>query len=420
MSMMNISRHASRSLPGVTVLRIQGSIDSDTAPAFERELEGLLAHNLFRLLVDLTEVEYISSAGIGIFVGMLQRFREKPGGDIKACGVSRKVMKVFEAIGLHELMDFCPQESSLSEWGGGTAVASPIHHFVLAAPGAEIYSGEAFTLRVESRDASDRPAAEYVGRPVLSASSGMVFPSVLADFHGGVWTGQITLTGAGEIQLTAADGQWQGSLALTVRERADKTQFPLATTCSTCRASITVPGPDIYRCERCDETFTVDAWGHVFTLKSGSTAQRRKSRYKGMELKINADVNYLGIVRQTIKGLCLKEGMDENTTNSVELAIEEILLNLIEHGNDFDPWQILRIKVEFQKQQLKIVIRDYGDPYDITRHKELSLKSSVAKGAKRGVGTFLVNQLMDQVKYVSTPNYNELTMTKRYGTGEPE
>jgi anti-sigma regulatory factor (Ser/Thr protein kinase) len=123
-------------------------------------------------------------------------------------------------------------------------------------------------------------------------------------------------------------------------------------------------------------------------------------------------------IRGIISGLCEKEGMDAVTTNSVALAIEEILLNLIEHGNDFDPWQILKIRMDFQKRQVKIQIRDYGDPYDVTKRKDMSMKSSLVKGLKRGVGTFLVNQLMDKVKYRSMKNYNQLTMIKTYGTAE--
>jgi anti-sigma B factor antagonist len=417
MSSLNISRHASRSVSGVAVLQVKGSIDSDTAPAFEKELEGLLEAKQYRLLVDLTQAEYISSAGIGVFVGMLHTFREHKGGDIKVCSVSKKVMKVFEAIGLSELLDFFPAEADLKTWHAAEAVVEPLDHFVLSVTG-DVFIGEEFTLRVTGVDKAGQAVADYTGRPGLAVSQGLVSPAELAGFAQGVWEGKAKVTASGTVTLSSADGNWRGTLALAVKVRGEKSVFPLTVACSTCQTPITIPSADIYRCEHCDETFTVDEWGHVFTVKPGTLAKRRKSRYKGMEMKINADVNYLGVVRQTLGGLCRKEGMDDLTTQSVELAVEEILLNLIEHGNDFDPWQILRIKMEFQKKQLKLVIRDYGDPYDITKHKQISLKSSVAKGSKRGVGTFLVNQLMDQVKYETTPNYNELTMTKKYG--EPD
>jgi anti-sigma B factor antagonist len=419
-SAIQMSTHPHKSLHTVLVLRVKGSIDSDTAPAFERQLETLLEQKHHRLLVDLSDVEYISSAGIGIFVGMVQRFRALPQGDLKVCRAAKKVMKVFDAIGLSDLLDFFDDEAGLKQWSAAAVVADPMDHFVLHALDAEIYSGEEFTLRVEGRDAKDRIATDYSGRPKLAISQGLIFPGELEGVRAGVWEGRVAVTAVGPVTLTVSDGKWQGTTELRALEKQDKAGFPLTVSCHTCQAAITVKEPDIYRCETCDETFVVDAWGHVFTLKPGSTAKRRKSRYKGMELKINADVNYLSVVRQTIAGLCGKEGMDDTTTNSVAMAIEEILLNLIEHGNDFDPWQILRIRLDFQKKQLKVTIRDYGDPYDVTKHKEISLKSSVAKGSKRGLGTFLVNQLMDEVKYVSEENYNELTMIKRYGAAPEE
>lgn len=419
-SAIQMSTHPHKSLHTVLVLRVKGSIDSDTSPSFERQLEALLDHKYHRVLVDLTEVDYISSAGIGIFVAMIQRFRAHAQGDLKVCGVAKKVMKVFDAIGLSDILDFFENEGALKQWSAAAVVSEPMDHFSLRSLDAEIYSGEEFTLHIEGRDSKDQVASEYVGRPKLAVSQGLVFPGELEGFRAGVWEGRVAITAVGPVTLTVSDGKWQGSADLRALEKQDKARFPLTVSCHTCQAAITVKEPDIYRCEACDETFVVDAWGHVFMLKPGSTAKRRKSRYKGMELKINADVNYLSVVRQTIAGLCAKEGMDDTMTNSVAMAIEEILLNLIEHGNDFDPWQVLRLRLDFQKKQLKVTIRDYGDPFDVTKHKEISLKSSVAKGSKRGLGTFLVNQLMDQVKYESTATYNELTMTKRYGTAPEE
>jgi anti-sigma regulatory factor (Ser/Thr protein kinase) len=297
-------------------------------------------------------------------------------------------------------------------------VVEELDHFQISSLTPEIYSGEESGLRVAALDSGQNPFKDFKGKLSLAASNGLVFPSDISGFKDGVWEGKIAVTGSGPLTLTVSDGRKTAALDIQVKERAEKAQFPLTIPCRTCQTAVTVQAPDIYRCEECDETFFVDAWGHTFTLKPGSTAKRRKSKYKGMELKINTDVNYLSAIRDMISGLCAKEGMDPVTTNSVALAIEEILLNLMEHGNDFDPWQILKVRMDFQKRQVKIQIRDYGDPYDVTQHKDLSIKSSVVKGLKRGVGTFLVNQLMDQVKYESTKSYNQLTMIKHYGTPE--
>ena len=417
---ITMSQHESKHLPGVVVLRVKGSIDSDTAPRFEKQLDELLQAKQYRLLVDLKDVDYISSAGIGVFVGMLQAFRDHRGGDLKAMRASKKIMKIFASIGMDDMIDFYPEEADLKKWSSGEKVEEPLDHFEISAPEGDIYSGEAFSLRIKAKDASGGTVTDYRNTLKLSVPDGLVIPGEVSGFDRGQWEGEVAVTASGTVTLKLSDGHTEGTFDLDIKEREGKAEFPLTVQCSTCDASITVTEPDVYRCEECDETFYVDAWGHTFTLKAGSTAKRRKSRYKGVEMKINTDVNYMSVIRTVISGLCRQEGMEEVTANAVVLAIEEIVLNIIEHGNDFDPWQIMRLKVEFQKKQIKIQIRDYGDPFDVTKQKNMSIKSSVVKGSRRGVGGFLVNQLMDQVRYVSQKNYNELTLVKKYGAADED
>jgi len=171
---------------------------------------------------------------------------------------------------------------------------------------------------------------------------------------------------------------------------------------------------DIYRCARCDEIFYVDAWAHVITLKSGSLTKPAKARNKGMELKINGDVNYLNSIRRFITGLCEQEQLDEVTINEVILTAEEALLNIIEHSNHFDPDTRVILKLRFQERQLLVQIRDFGEPFDITSHRSQSIKTCIQKGMRGGVGGMLINQLMDRVTYRRFKRFNQLTLLKKY------
>ncbi len=402
-------------LPGVQLLKIQGSIDSDTAHDFEAQLQQQLNRDQAKILIDLQAVDYISSAGVGIFVGMVGEFRDRPEGDIKVCHVSPKIRKVFASIGLDDMIELIDTPAQLTQWSAGEALVDELDHFVLSLPASEVYRGTPVMLRVEAQTKESGLLGDYHDQPDLRCQEGMVLPQQLQGFKQGVWEGEVTLSASGSVSLRVEDRGKSGQLQVEVKEKTEKAVFPLTVQCKTCGHEMVVTGPDLYRCEHCDETFQIDEWGNQLTIKSGSTAKRRKSKYKGMELKINADVNYMGVIRVSLTGLCEKEGMSPETTNEVVLAVEEILLNLMEHGNDFDPWQILVLRVHFQKKQVKIQIRDYGDPFDITKQDTSTIKSNVLKGKKRGVGAFMVNQIMDQVKYSTLHNYNELTMVKRYG-----
>jgi anti-sigma B factor antagonist len=60
-----------------------------------------------RLVVDCERLQYISSAGLGVFMGFIEEVREK-GGDIKICTLPPKVRQVFELLGFDALYDIEP------------------------------------------------------------------------------------------------------------------------------------------------------------------------------------------------------------------------------------------------------------------------------------------------------------------------
>ncbi len=398
----------------VRVLRIKGFIDVNAAPDFERVLENLMKTGHFLILVDLAEVAYISSAGVGVFAGMLESARSSEAGDIKICRVSQKLMSVFEAIGLSSMMDFLAEESEVTIWARPPQLPEQLNNFHIFLVDSEVFCGREFTLRVEARDVDRNIIRDYRGEPQVIVNSGLVLPRKLANFQEGVWEGKVVVTDSGMLTMILVDEQTESRLDILVKEEPHKAEFPCAITCRCCGQVARVRGMDIYRCRQCNEIVYVDAWAHILTLKSGSRARRIKSRYKGMELKINGDINYLNSIRGFISNLCEQENLDELTINAVILAAEEALLNIIEHGNDYDASQMLKVKLSFQKKQLAVQIRDYGDPHDVTQHQSVSIKSCIRKGMKGGVGGVLINKLMDRVTYRSNKNYNQLTLVKRY------
>jgi anti-sigma B factor antagonist len=87
--------------PGYTVVRISGEIDSYTVPTV-RECFGLLADER-RLVVDLSGVAFIDSAGVGALVGGVRRVREQGGDAALACGRS-SIARVLRTIGLDQVV----------------------------------------------------------------------------------------------------------------------------------------------------------------------------------------------------------------------------------------------------------------------------------------------------------------------------
>jgi len=88
---------------GVSILRVSGYVDTTTSPELERRLQALLREKRYHIVVDLTRVEYISSAGWGIFISEIREIREKSG-DLKLAGMIPDVREVFDLLEFENIL----------------------------------------------------------------------------------------------------------------------------------------------------------------------------------------------------------------------------------------------------------------------------------------------------------------------------
>lgn len=98
---------ATDSTDGFAIISLEGAVDAHTAPQFEEAVQKVIDEGQNKIIVDCQKLTYISSAGLGVFMGFVEEVREE-GGDIKICGLSEEVKQPFEILGFDSLFDFCP------------------------------------------------------------------------------------------------------------------------------------------------------------------------------------------------------------------------------------------------------------------------------------------------------------------------
>jgi anti-sigma B factor antagonist len=102
---------------GVAVLKVSGYLDTTTASELEAALNGLLDKDNFKIVIDLSGVNYISSAGWGIFIGEIKEIRHK-GGDIKLSGMSGDVYEVFQVLEFNSILKaFDTADEAINSFG---------------------------------------------------------------------------------------------------------------------------------------------------------------------------------------------------------------------------------------------------------------------------------------------------------------
>ncbi len=81
----------------VSILRVEGYLDTTTSIQLEETLEKMLRENHFRIIIDLDKVDYISSAGWGIFIGEIKTIR-KMKGDLKLANLIPEVYDIYKLL----------------------------------------------------------------------------------------------------------------------------------------------------------------------------------------------------------------------------------------------------------------------------------------------------------------------------------
>ena len=91
----------------VTVVGIAGSVDALTAGEVEIHLDRLVKAGLTRLVVDLSRVDFISSAGLRSFLTTVKSARQT-GGDLRLAAAQENVHKVLAMAGFTSIMKSYP------------------------------------------------------------------------------------------------------------------------------------------------------------------------------------------------------------------------------------------------------------------------------------------------------------------------
>jgi anti-anti-sigma factor len=102
---------------GVSILAVVGELDLATAPHFRRAVGGLLGSGGRRLVVDLTDADFLDSTGLGALVWAQLRARAA-GGDVIAAGGEDDVAHAIASSGLADVMVLAPSRAdALARFG---------------------------------------------------------------------------------------------------------------------------------------------------------------------------------------------------------------------------------------------------------------------------------------------------------------
>jgi anti-sigma B factor antagonist len=95
--------------PGSARIDVQGFLDAHTFERMQALIDQCFVEKVYKLVVNLAEVDYISSAGAGVFIGAIGTAQEN-GGNIVLLNPTENVKEVFDLLGLSLIFTFAESE----------------------------------------------------------------------------------------------------------------------------------------------------------------------------------------------------------------------------------------------------------------------------------------------------------------------
>ncbi len=101
---MNIQE---RDQNGVTIFTLEGRVDSEGAVDMDLALQAAHSEGKYKMILEMSQVRYINSAGLRTLADILTRNKEM-GGDLRLVNLSTKVERVFQIIGFDKFFTAYP------------------------------------------------------------------------------------------------------------------------------------------------------------------------------------------------------------------------------------------------------------------------------------------------------------------------
>jgi serine/threonine-protein kinase RsbW len=131
-------------------------------------------------------------------------------------------------------------------------------------------------------------------------------------------------------------------------------------------------------------------------------------------VRFPAKFDFLDEIRDFVGSIARQGGFSNKDVYNIQLATDEAASNIIEHAYQGVTDGVLDLSCGMKEDVIKIVLIDYGEPYDPSSITMPDIKADLSERKIGGLGIFLMRKLMDEVHYEPrTDKSNVLTMIKR-------
>ena len=131
-----------------------------------------------------------------------------------------------------------------------------------------------------------------------------------------------------------------------------------------------------------------------------------------MRKKFRKSITALEDITKFVAEFARRHRVNQEFTNSINLAIEEIFVNMVQHNPETKDDILISIDIEGKMLAICLADRDRHS-FDVTEFEAVELRKPIHERRGGGMGLHLVKSLMDDVKYEYADGYSRIWMFKQ-------
>ncbi len=122
-----------------------------------------------------------------------------------------------------------------------------------------------------------------------------------------------------------------------------------------------------------------------------------------IELRLPSRLGYEKVAMNTAASVARLMGFADERVEDLKTAVAEACINAMEHGNKLDDSLTVGVILSMDEHSLEVKVTDTGDgPHGTTAAPDIDKKMHGEEDA-RGMGMFLIQALVDEAEWVSSP-----------------
>jgi serine/threonine-protein kinase RsbW len=122
-----------------------------------------------------------------------------------------------------------------------------------------------------------------------------------------------------------------------------------------------------------------------------------------IELRLPSRLGFEKVAMHTAASVAHLMGFSDERIEDLKTAVAEACINAMEHGNKFDETQSVGVVLSMGSDSLEVKVHDTGTgPQGHAAAPDIDKKMHEQEEA-RGMGMFLIESLVDEVEWVSSP-----------------